>query len=498
MEQCTFCGASLPANASFCGSCGRALLQDGSLTHTVSATHTPTAQQEGSPATNIPTIGAYTGKQVHPGNAPTVTAGSAPTLGYGYPGGPLTPPPIEDEDEDERHRWAVRPAPLVLPGPHAGNQVPALQGTPQMPHMPTLAGTPQMAGNAAQAPFIPGPGSRVPYGQTGSQLPTRPNTPPRSKPGQKSSGCAVAGAATLICLVGLLIISAVLAFTVLSPNLTLSGNATIAPGGLLHIHGQHFLPNSSISLTLDSGTPVQFTAGSPALQARRGVSVSHWQGNLFTLTLVPLAGSQLHADGSGVFDITLLADLQWAPGQHTLHASESPAGRSATMTFTISTSATSTPTPTDTPTPTPTDTPTPTPTDTPTPTPTATDTPTPTPTATDTPTPSPTPAPTLRNFIGIWYNVDTQTRDWVRVEISADGNILVAHFFGACSPTPCDAGSTTAVYNGNPVQMHMVESFATRDFTLLLQGNILHITTFTHFTDNSGRADYTVYDDFHQ
>jgi hypothetical protein len=297
---------------------------------------------------------------------------------------------------------------------------------------------------------------------------------------------------TVILLVGLLIISAVLAFTVLSPNLALSGSSTITPGGMLHIHGQHFLPNSSISLTLDAGTPVQFTSGAPALQAHTRASVIGWQENLVSLALIPLAGSQLHADGSGVFDITMLADLQWAPGLHTLHASESPAGRSATMTFTISSSATPTPTDTPAPTPSPTDTPVPTPTDTPTPLP--TDTPVPTPT--NTPTPTPTPAPTIQNFVGIWYNIDTQTRNWVRVEISTDGNILVAHFFGACSPTPCDAGSTTSVYNGNPVTMHMVASFATRDFTLLLQGNILHITTFTHFTDNSGRSDYTTQDDF--
>jgi hypothetical protein len=493
MEQCTFCGANLPADASFCGSCGRALLQESSQTYTISATHTPTAHPEGYPDGNIPTIGAYTGNQTYPGSAAIVTTGSAPTQGYSQAGGPMTPPPSA-EDEDERHRWAVRPAPLVLPGPPAGNQMPSLQGTPHMPQMPTLAGTPQLPANAARVPFASSAGSRAPFGQTGPQLPARPDYPPGPRPGQKPSGCAVAGAVTVIFLVGLLVISAVLAFTAFSPNMTLSGSSAIAPGGMLHIHGQHFLPNSSIALTLDAGTPVQFTSGAPALQAHTRTSLRVRQEDLISLTLIPVASSQLHADGSGVFDITILADLQWAPGLHTLHASERPAGRSATMNFTINPSAT--PTPTDTPTPIPTDTPTPTPTDTPTPTPTPTNTPTPTPT--DTPTPTPTATPTLQNFVGIWYNVDTQTRDWVRVEISADGNILVAHFFGACSPTPCDAGTTTSVYNGNPVHLHLVESFATRDFTLLLQGNILHITTFTHFTDNSGRSDYTIYDDFHQ
>ncbi len=107
------------------------------------------------------------------------------------------------------------------------------------------------------------------------------------------------------------------------------------------------------------------------------------------------------------------------------------------------------------------------------------------------------PTPTITDFVGVWQNVDPNTRDWIRVEITAQGNTLTAHFFGACTPTPCDAGSTSTTYAGSPVSMTLVESFATRTFTLTLNGSILHITTFTHFTDNSGRPDYTIQDDFH-
>lgn len=138
-----------------------------------------------------------------------------------------------------------------------------------------------------------------------------------------------------------------------------------------------------------------------------------------------------------------------------------------------------------------------------TPTPTITTTPTITPTTTSTPTPTVTPTTTptgsaITNYVGTWQNSDPNTRDWVSVDITAQGNTLTAHFYGACTPTPCDAGSTSATYQGSPVYLHMVESFATRDFTLTLSGSILHVTTFTHFTDNSGRSDYTVQDDFHQ
>jgi len=138
-----------------------------------------------------------------------------------------------------------------------------------------------------------------------------------------------------------------------------------------------------------------------------------------------------------------------------------------------------------------------------TPTPAITTTPTITPTTTSTPTPTvtPTTAPAgsaITNYVGTWQNSDPNTRDWVSVDITAQGKTLTAHFYGACTPTPCDAGSTSASYQGSPVYLHMVESFATRDFTLTLSGSILHVTTFTHFTDNSGRSDYTVQDDFHQ
>ncbi len=118
------------------------------------------------------------------------------------------------------------------------------------------------------------------------------------------------------------------------------------------------------------------------------------------------------------------------------------------------------------------------------------------------PGPNPTPTPAtdsgITSFVGTWQNIDPNTRGWVRIEISAEGNTLFAHFFGACTPTPCDAGSTSAPFEGNPVHMHADESFATRDFTLSLAGDTLYVTTFTHFTDNSGRADYTRQDDFHR
>ncbi|GHO51058.1 hypothetical protein [Ktedonospora formicarum] len=104
----------------------------------------------------------------------------------------------------------------------------------------------------------------------------------------------------------------------------------------------------------------------------------------------------------------------------------------------------------------------------------------------------------LSKFVGNWVNVDTTTKSWNLVELNERDGSLLASFISSpsCVIPPCDASFATAMYQGNPAQMHTDETFGTRDFTLTLSGDKLHITTVTHFTDNSGRADFTTEDDF--
>lgn len=106
--------------------------------------------------------------------------------------------------------------------------------------------------------------------------------------------------------------------------------------------------------------------------------------------------------------------------------------------------------------------------------------------------------PPTENFIGTWKNIDTNTASWTKIEITRDGDSLFAHFWGACSPTDCDAGITSTVYTGNPVLMTIDHGFVVRNFTFSLNGDTLHVITFSHYTDNSGRADKTTEDDFHK
>jgi hypothetical protein len=104
--------------------------------------------------------------------------------------------------------------------------------------------------------------------------------------------------------------------------------------------------------------------------------------------------------------------------------------------------------------------------------------------------------PPIESFVGTWLNVDTNTKNWTKIEITSGGDTLTAHIWGSCSPTDCDAGSTSAIYSGNPVLMILDHGFAIRNFTFSLNGDTLHVTTFNHYTDNSGRADRTDEDDF--
>jgi hypothetical protein len=66
------------------------------------------------------------------------------------------------------------------------------------------------------------------------------------------------------------------------------------------------------------------------------------------------------------------------------------------------------------------------------------------------------------DYNGTWVNVDPNTSDIVRFEISSSGNTINVHWFGACSPNPCDNGVVSGQYNGEP----LVINATTRTFTI--------------------------------
>ena len=100
---------------------------------------------------------------------------------------------------------------------------------------------------------------------------------------------------------------------------------------------------------------------------------------------------------------------------------------------------------------------------------------------------------------GTWVNTDPATRDITRIGIvqQADGS-LVMHGYGACHPTDCDWGTAPlTLSSGGQYAATYTFSFAIVQLTLTQTGSTLHATTATHFTDSSGRADFTTSDDLH-
>ena len=148
----------------------------------------------------------------------------------------------------------------------------------------------------------------------------------------------------------------------------------------------------------------------------------------------------------------------------------------------------------------------------PTSTPLPTDTPLPptsTPTATQTFVPSPTGTPMfppIESFVGRWQNTDSNSEGWSRILIANNEGTLSAHFQIVCTLTEeemllhypdeliCGEDIFSARYSGNPVRMVFEGESGTTNFTFSLKGDILHITTLIHFTDNSGRADKTLWE----
>ena len=69
------------------------------------------------------------------------------------------------------------------------------------------------------------------------------------------------------------------------------------------------------------------------------------------------------------------------------------------------------------------------------------------------------------DYNGTWVNIDPATNDIVRLEISSSGNTINVHWFGACSPTPCDNGTVSATFNGEPFLVSDTDP-PTRDFVV--------------------------------
>jgi TIR domain len=114
----------------------------------------------------------------------------------------------------------------------------------------------------------------------------------------------------------------------------------------------------------------------------------------------------------------------------------------------------------------------------------------------------------VEHFVGDWINIDVNTRSVSKLSVTLASKDVSVHAWGACQPTPCDWGevkadafaenvSSNALSDATVLQGVFKTSFAETNFSVRLDGqDKLRFETATHFTDNSGRSNYSSTDIF--
>jgi hypothetical protein len=368
MHTCEFCGSELPDQASFCGQCGTAPNRAMETQITASELQIPdvqdmqTATSASIPGNSTP-YGVYN-QQSFTSDTPTASLNQ------------------EEEEKERRRRAAILGMGVPLLGdlavegqPNAGS-VPIVQGTPQVASVPTVQGTPlPLAGSIGQGfyanPTIMAP--QLPISMPVSPFPTttptlhHPHPPhPPQPPHHKPHGCSLAFIIAAISIPVLIILSFLgLGLTVFAPSLSLSGSTNVVQGGTFTLHGNHFIPGSSVTLTLDDTIPLYFSSRSLPVQSAytANTAMQIFRMDTQQAEQLPLSRNIVSAGGDGTFAVTITANPDWSIGKHTIKATESLTHRSANLYFTIylaGTTPTPTPFPTGTASPSPTTTLTPT------------------------------------------------------------------------------------------------------------------------------------------
>ncbi|MBX5455822.1 MAG: BACON domain-containing protein [Thermogemmatispora sp.] len=240
------------------------------------------------------------------------------------------------------------------------SQVPHVQGNPPAP-------VPYVRGRPPHSPKASGHGEEVTsLRELAEQPPIYPVAPAVASPPasrrlwqpltRPSSGPPAWLTLALVAFCAALLITSstvAAAFTIWSPTLAiLSGSSTVTPGGSLHLHGSHFLPGSTVTLTLDHHLPLHFSGIIAPQQQQQPGTVAAELFNPATLAWQTLEGNSLQTRGDGTFDATLTIDPAWPLGQHSIQAKEALTSRSANLTFTIVRATPPTPSATASPTPT--------------------------------------------------------------------------------------------------------------------------------------------------
>nr|BBH95242.1 hypothetical protein KTA_34410 [Thermogemmatispora argillosa] len=394
MYVCNYCGTELPDDARSCGHCGRPLPSEepmqlraaqsaGSAGKPFDAASGPEQARTGTSAEELeestlilpeaaqdqaPSFTASAGStlsdqwQTIPASLTALGLGSEAASGFQMPSPESAftaqqdnrAAQAQEEERRRRRRWIF---PLLWPAgvKLAEQQVPSVQGAPP-------ASVPFVRGKLPRSPKAGGTKHKAAIEQGEAHSLTPAAQPPAAGSSRRLLSHSGSGLPSWLTLALILFCAALLitgstvaaAFTIWAPTLALlSGNTIVAPGSLLHVHGAHFLPGSTVALTLDQHLPLHFSSSiAPQQQpAHAAVVVVAEAFDPARLSWQALNGTSLQTRGDGTFDIALTIDPSWPLGRHVLEATEVLTSRSAKLAFTI-VSAVPTPTATSSPTPT--------------------------------------------------------------------------------------------------------------------------------------------------
>jgi len=264
---------------------------------------------------------------------------------------------LEEEEDERRRRAAIlgMGVPLLggltVEGQLDAASIPMVQGTPQIGEVPSVQGTPQMpAGSIEQglyssptimAPQLPSSAPVFPLPATTTTLhhpphPHHPNHP--HTPHNEPHGCGLVFIIAAISIPILIILSFLgLGLTVLAPGLSLSGSTNVVQGGTFTLHGNHFIPGSSVTLTLDDTIPLDFSSRNLPEQSAftENTAMQILSTDTQQAMQLSLSNNTVSVGGDGTFAVTITANPDWAIGEHTIKASETLTHRSADLVFTI-------------------------------------------------------------------------------------------------------------------------------------------------------------------
>jgi hypothetical protein len=126
----------------------------------------------------------------------------------------------------------------------------------------------------------------------------------------------------IILLVLMLVITSLIAVgqTILVPSIAIKGDTQVSSGRQIHLSGSNFIPDDTITLTLDNTQPLYYIDTANTVTARN----------------------------DGTFDVTIPVGTNWQPGLHTIQALEGLSLRHAVVSFALNQveqTPTTTPTP---------------------------------------------------------------------------------------------------------------------------------------------------------